>query len=232
MKTICASYQEVVAAAADQITELAASKPRAVLAVAAGETMVPLFAELADRCQQGRLSLKDCRLFSVAEYIGAEPEKTCRHMLESRLVEKTDLQPENCVFLGEENLDAYDRLIAAAGGLDLAVLGLGLNAHIGFNEPATPFDSLTHRQKLTDATKRQKAARFGGFEAVPAYGLTMGIKTLVEAREILLLALGEEKAEAAFKMLYARTDSAVPAAFLQLPSRVTVYLDEAAGAKL
>ena len=153
-------------------------------------------------------------------------------MLESLLVEKTDLRPENCVFLGEENLDAYDEKIASAGGLDLAVLGLGVNAHIGFNEPATPFDSLTHRQKLTDATKRQKAAQFGGFEAVPAYGLTMGIKTLVEAREIMLLALGEEKAEAAFKMLYARTDSAVPAAFLQLPSQVTVYLDEAAGAKL
>ena len=95
MKTICASYQDVIAAAADQITELVTAKPQAVLAVAAGETMVPLFAELADRCQKGQLRLKDCRLFPVAEYIGAEEEKTCRHMLESLLVEKTDLRPEN-----------------------------------------------------------------------------------------------------------------------------------------
>ena len=232
MKTICLSQKEVIAAAADQIAQLAASKPQAVLAFAAGETMVPLFEALADRCREGRLSLKDCRLFSVAEYVGAKEEQTCRNMLEKQLLEKTDLKAENCHFLSEETAADYDEEIASAGGLDLAVLGLGINAHIGFNEPATPFASLTHRQKLTDATKRQKAARFGSVEAVPDYGLTMGIKTLVEAREIMLLAFGEEKAEAAFKMLYGRNDSAVPAAFLQIPSQVTVYLDEAAGAKL
>ena len=232
MKTICASQQDVISAAADRVAALVNSRPRAVLAVAAGETLSPLFAELSDRCRKGQLSLKDCRLFSVAEYIGAEESLSCRHMLETQLVEKTDLPAENCCFLSEENAERYDEEIASAGGLDLAVLGLGINGHIGFNEPATPFASLTHRQKLTDATRRQKAAQFGGFDAVPAYGLTMGIKTLVSAGEIMLLAFGEEKADAVFKMLYARNDSAVPAAFLQIPGQVTVYLDEAAGAKL
>ena len=232
MKTICVSRQDAISAAADRIEALVNTKPRAVLAVAAGETMVPLFAELSDRCRKGQLSLKDCRLFSVAEYIGAEEDQSCRHMLETQLVDVTDLTAENCRFLSEENAEYYDEMIASAGGLDLAVLGLGINGHIGFNEPATPFASLTHRQKLAPATRRQKAAQFGGFDTVPAYGLTMGIKTLVSAGEILLLAFGEEKADAVFKMLYARNDSTVPAAFLQIPGQVTVYLDEAAGAKL
>ena len=143
----------------------------------------------------------------------------------------TDLKPENCTFLTGDNWQDYDRLIEEAGGLDLAVLGIGDNGHIGYNEPATPYDSRTHRQKLTDATKRQNAAIFGSAEAVPDYAWTMGIKTLVLARQILVLAAGEEKAQPVFKMLYARDDSVVPAAFLQLPLNVEVYVDEAAGAK-
>ena len=111
-------------------------------------------------------------------------------------------------------------------------MGLGDNAHVGYNEPATPYDSRTHRQKLTDSTRRQLADQFGGAERVPAYAWTMGIKTLVEARQILVLAFGEEKAKPAFQMLYARDDSFVPAAFLQLPPEVTVLLDEAAAAKI
>jgi 6-phosphogluconolactonase/glucosamine-6-phosphate isomerase/deaminase len=116
--------------------------------------------------------------------------------------------------------------IKAAGGLDIAVLGLGANAHIGYNEPAVPYDSLSHRQKLTDATKRQNAEVFGSEEDVPEYGYTMGIYTLVWATEIIVLAFGEAKADAVHKMLYGRDDSSVPAAFLQIPRDVTVYLDE------
>lgn len=123
-------------------------------------------------------------------------------------------------------------MIAAQGGLDLAVLGLGINAHIGYNEPATPFDSLTHVQKLTAATKRQLATRFGGEENCPEFAVTMGIKTLVSARSIMLLAFGEHKADAVFKMLYGRNDSVIPAAFLQIPLNVTVYLDKEAAQKL
>ena len=153
-------------------------------------------------------------------------------MLERCLISRTDLPSEQCHFLTAESLDGYDAAIAAAGGLDLALLGLGDNAHIGYNEPATPFSSLSHRQKLTDATKRQNAPVFGSAEAVPEYGYTMGIYTLVWASEIIVLAFGEEKADAVHKMLYGRNDSTVPAAFLQIPRDVTVYLDEEAASKL
>lgn len=232
MKTIISDKAELVEKAAGQLCELAASKPDAVLALAAGETVRPLYARLAELCRQGELSLERARIFAVTEFEDAPEGLSCREQLEKELIEKTDAKKENCFFLTREALEGYDARIEAEGGLDLAVLGLGYDAHIGFNEPATPFDSLTHAQKLTDVTRRQYAARFGGEEKTPQYGLTMGIKTLVSAREVMVVAFGEDKAEAAFKMLYGRNDSAVPAAFLQIPLHVTVYLDDAAAQKL
>ena len=232
MKTIVCDVKTCCRKAAEQIRELLAQKPDAALALAAGRTVAPLYAELAALCAAGELSLKQTRIFSVTEYEDVPEEQSCRHMLEQALLRKTDLDPANCHFLSAETAESCEGAIQAAGGLDLAVLGLGDNAHIGYNEPATPFDSRTHRQKLTDMTRRQLAEQFGGEEQVPAYAWTMGIKTLVEARQILVLAFGEEKAKPAFQMLYARDDSFVPAAFLQLPLNVTVYLDPAAAAKI
>lgn len=232
MKTIICEKDDCCRRAAEQIRELLAQKPEAVLAFAAGRTMTPLFDELAALCAAGELSLAQARLFAVTEFEDCPPALSCRAQLVRELLERTDLRPEYCRFLPGESPEDYEAAIAAAGGLDLAALGLGDNGHFGYNEPATPYASRSHRQKLTDATRRQLAERFGSEEAVPAYAWTMGVKTLVEAKQILVLAFGEEKARPAFQMLYARDDSYVPAAFLQLPMNVTVYLDPAAAAKL
>lgn len=232
MKTIISSYENCNARAARQIRQMLERKPDAVLALAAGRTPRGLYEELARVCAQGELSFRQAKLFAVTEYEGVEEEQSCRAMLEECFVSKTDILPGNCHFLSPETLGTYDAEIKAAGGLDLAVLGLGRNAHIGFNEPAVPYDSLSHRQKLTDATKRQNAELFGSEERVPDYGYTMGIYTLVWARQILVLAFGESKADAVHSMLYGRNDSAVPAAFLQIPRDVTLYVDEAAAKKL
>jgi glucosamine-6-phosphate deaminase len=232
MKTIILSREDCCREAAQRIRLLLAEKPEAALALAAGRTMTPLFAELARLCAAGELSLKEARLFAVTEFEDCPEALSCRGQLRRELLEKTDLSPENCRFLSAETAEDYEEAIRAAGGLDLAVLGLGDNGHVGYNEPATPYASRTRRQKLTDATRRQLAERFGGEEKVPAYAWTMGIKTLVEAREIFVLAFGEEKARPVHQMLYARDDSYVPAAFLQLPLQVTVWLDQAAAAKI
>ena len=232
MKTIILSREDCCREAAEQIRALLAEKPEAVLALAAGRTMEPLFGELSRLCAAGELSLEKARLFAVTEFEDCPAELSCRRQLEQSLVEKTDLSPENFRFLSAEAAEGYEEAMRAAGGLDLAVLGIGDNGHVGYNEPATPFASRTHRQKLTDATRRQLAERFGGEEKVPAYAWTMGVKTLVEAREIFVLAFGEEKARPVHQMLYARDDSYVPAAFLQLPLQVTVWLDQAAAAKI
>ena len=232
MKTIINSREECNAMAADQIRWILNRKPQAVLALSAGRTPRGLYEELSRLCAAGELSFREAKLFAVTEFEGVDEEQSCRHMLETCFVEKTDIRPENCFFLSPETIEGYDAQIKAAGGIDVAVLGLGENAHIGYNEPAVAYDSMSHRQKLTDATKRQNAEFFGSEEAVPEYGYTMGIYTLVWADEILVLAFGEEKADAVHKMLYGRNDSSVPAAFLQIPRNVTVYLDQAAATKL
>lgn len=232
MKTLVLEKSECLKQAADQIAQLLSEKPTAVLAFSTGRTMQALFAVLAERCGSGTLSLSEATVFAVTEFEDAAEEMSSRTQLLRELVETTDLPPENCHFLTAEAMEHYDEAIAACGGLDMAVLGLGVNAHIGYNEPAVPYDSLTHRQKLTDKTKAQLAESFGSVDAAPQYARTMGIKTLVSARKTLVLAFGEDKAWAVFQMLYARDDSVIPAAFLQLPFDVTVYADPAAAAKL
>ena len=232
MKTLVFEREECLHLAADELSALLARKPDAVLALSVGRTMAGFFDELAARCAAGTLRLERARVFAVTELETQDEKLTARFQLLTELVSRTDLPAENCRFLNGDTAENYEAEIAAAGGLDLAVLGLGVNAHIGYNEPAVPFSSLTHRQKLTDKTRAQLAERFGDKQETPAYGWTMGVRTLVSARRILVLAFGEEKAKAVFQMLYARDDSVIPAAFLQIPPEVCVYADPAAASLL
>ena len=232
MRTIIEEKEALCGMAAEQIASLLREKPDAVLAFAGGRTMEPLFAVLAGKQQSGEFSFSGAHIFEVAEFEDVPPEQTMRFQMEEQLISRTDLKPENCMWLSEETLTSYDDRIAEAGGIDLAVLGIGMNAHIGFNEPATQFGTLTRRQKLTSKTKAQYAWLFGSEENSPVYSFTMGIKTLVEAKQIAVLAFGEEKSKPVFHMLYARTDSVYPAAFLQLARDVNVYVDAAAAQEL
>lgn len=234
MKTIiCKKMAEFIETAAGMIrAQVMDSRRDSVLALACGETMRPIWARLAELCEEGALSLRDCRVFCVTELLGVKPERTCRRALTAGLLEKTDLRPENCFFPDPDAPEAADGLIRELGGIDLAVLGIGENGHIGYNEPGSLFDSGTHVQKLTDRTKRQLSRR-GFTEAdMPEKAVTLGIKALTGAREILLLASGAGKAAAVYQMLYAKTTSYIPASFLQIPPEVTVLLDRDAAEKL
>lgn len=235
MKTIICenSENQLFEAGADLIREQVMDmKPDSVLALACGETMKPLWARLADLCKEGKLSLRDVRILCVGELCGVEEAKSCRHALTEGLLRKTDAKPENCFFPDPDAPEAYDRLIRELGGVDLAVLGLGENCHIGYNEPGTLFESRTHVQKLTERTKRQLLRRGFTDGDMPERAVTMGVRSLTEARRVLLLAAGAQKAAAVYQMLYAKTTSYVPAAFLQIPSDVTVLLDREAAEKL
>lgn len=227
MKTeICKNTNDLVEIAVKAIQNMLNTKPDSVLALACGETMKPLWASLAG------VSMKEARVLCVTELCGAEEVKTCRHALTEGLIERTDLRPENCFFPDPNAPEEYDRLIDALGGIDLAVLGIGEDCHIGYNEPGTLFEARTHVQKLTDRTKRQLLKR-GFTEAdMPEHAVTMGIHDLTKARHILLLAFGEDKAAAVYQMLYAKTTPYIPAAYLQIPLEVTVLLDEKAAGKL
>ena len=229
MKTeICKTKAELVEIAVKEIQNQLDTKPDSVLALACGQTMEPLWAALAEQA----VSLQNARILCVTELCGVEESKTCRHTLTEGLLDKTDADPANCFFPDPDAPEAYDRLIETLGGIDLAILGIGEDCHIGYNEPGTLFESHTHVQKLTDRTRRQLLKRGFTDEDMPETAVTMGIHDLTRARHILLLAFGEDKAAAVYQMLYAKTTPYIPAAFLQIPLEVTVLLDEGAASKL
>ena len=128
--------------------------------------------------------------------------------------------------------DKFDAEIEECGGIELAVLGIGTNGHIGFNEPATPYDSYTHTVLLTDKTKQMNAELFGGLENVPDNAVTMGLKTICESKNVILVAFGSEKAEIIHQLVYGKTSTYVPAAMLQMHMNMTLLLDDAAAEKI
>lgn len=229
MKIIKGEAFEIEEQAARQIKDIVCAKPDAVIALAAGRDMKGLYKRLGEICAAGEISLKNARILAVTEF---SERHDCENFLREQLLRTADISGENCFFPDAGAPEEYDRLIESFGGLDLAALGIGQDAHIGYNEPATPFDSHTHVQKLTDRTKRQLSERGYADENMPEYAVTMGIKTLTEARNIILLAEGEDKAAAVFEMVYGKTITYIPASFLQIPTEVTVYLDTAAASRL
>ena len=234
MKTIILPRQELLRKAADEICAVFREKPDAAVTMAAGRTMLPLWELLGETVREGKLSMKEARFFQTAEFLDAPAACSLQEMTEQHLLACTDLDPEHCFWLSDyaDCPEDYDAALQNAGGLDLAVLGLGDNAHIGLNEPPVPFDTRTGIRKLTKDTRNQYAWLFGSAEKAPEKACTMGIRTLTEAKKIMVLCLGEKKAQATFSMLYARTDGLVPAAYLQLPYDVTVYADPEAAEKL
>ena len=232
MKTLIRAQDEMFRLAADKVCSLLREKPDAALTLAAGRTMFPLWELLCEAAAGGEADFSAARFFQTAEFLGVPEEKSLRRLTEERLLRKIGIPEENCFWLTEENAGRCDEAIRRCGGLDLAVLGLGVNAHIGYNEPGTQFSTGCRVQKLTGKTKQQLAWLFPDAASVPEKAVTMGIRTLTQAKEILVLAVGEEKAKAVFDMLYARDDSVIPAAFLQIPANVTVYTDPAAGSRL
>ena len=232
MKTLIRAQDELFRLAADKVCSLLREKPDAALTLAAGRTMFPLWELLCEAAAGGEADFSAARFFQTAEFLGVPEEKSLRRLTEERLLRKIGIPEENCFWLTEENAGRCDEAIRRCGGLNLAVLGLGVNAHIGYNEPGTQFSTGCRVQKLTGKTKQQLAWLFPDAASVPEKAVTMGIRTLTQAKEILVLAVGEEKAKAVFDMLYARDDSVIPAAFLQIPANVTVYADPAAGSRL
>ena len=229
LKIIKCEASEIEEQAARQIKDIVSAKPDAVIALAAGRDTKRLYKRLGEMCAAGEVSLKNARILAVTEF---SERHDCENFLREHLLRAEDISEENSFFPDAAAPEEYDRLIESLGGLDLAVLGIGQDAHIGYNEPATPFDSHTHVQKLTDRTKRQLSERGYTEENMPEYAVTMGIKTLTEARNIILLAEGEDKAAAVFEMVYGKTITYIPASFLQIPTEVAVYLDTAAASRL
>lgn len=222
------------------IADLVKNKPNAVLGLATGNTMEPVYAELVRMYQNEDLDFSRVTSFNLDEYIGLgrNHSQSYRYYMEKHLFGKVNIFPDRIHVPNGLATDIpsacqnYEEEIKAAGGIDLQLLGIGRVGHIGFNEPTSSLVSRTRIKTLTEETIRDNAPHFKKEEEVPIRVLTMGIGTILETRCCLLFAFGMKKAGAVANMVEGPITSMVPASALQLHPKTIVVLDEDAASKL
>lgn len=237
MKVVIGTEKEIAEKAAQQYVELLTKKPNAVLGGATGSTPIDLYKELARLNKEGVITFKDVKTFNLDEYVGLDGshDQSYRYFMNENLFKHIDIDINNTHVPDGINTAIaaeYDKEIEAAGGVDLQVLGIGVDGHIGFDEPGTPLDSITHVVELEQNTREVNSRFFKSIDEVPTHAVTMGIKTIMHARSIILLAIGKSKAEIIKKTLEGPITTDVPASILQLHPDVTFYLDHEAAALL
>lgn len=226
--------------AARLIRRQVAGRPASVLGLATGSTPLPVYAELVRMHREEGLRFRECTTFNLDEYVGLGPDHPCsyRRYMEEHLFSRVDLDPQRTHVPDGLTPDIpafcadYERRIAEAGGLDLQLLGLGPDGHLGFNEPTSSLSSRTRLKTLTAHTMSANRRSFPPGEEVPRHVLTMGLGTIMEARRCLLLAFGPRKAPAVARMVEGPVTAMVPASILQFHPRATVLVDEEAARHL
>lgn len=231
-------YQELSLKASQVILDLVRAKPNAVLGLATGSSPIGLYQNLIKAYQNKEVSFKDVSTYNLDEYCGlpkSHPESYYSFM-HRNLFDHIDIKEEN-VHLpsADDDLEKacakYNKLLSEVT-VDLQLLGIGGNGHIGFNEPGTSFESVTQIIKLTDKTREDNKRFFNSIDEVPQYAITMGIKNIMEAKAILLVANGKGKAEAVKKLVHGEVTENVPASVLQRHPNVTIIVDEEAASLL
>ncbi|WP_328536770.1 glucosamine-6-phosphate deaminase [Streptomyces sp. NBC_00344] len=226
---------------AEAMADLLRRKPGALLGVATGSTPLPVYEALTAKVRAKAVDAGRARICQLDEYVGlpAGHPESYRSVVLREVVEPLGLSESS--FMGPDGsaddipaaCEAYDRALAAAGGVDLQLLGIGTDGHIGFNEPCSSLASRTRIKTLTEQTRVDNARFFGGdMDQVPHHVITQGIGTILEARHVVLLATGEGKAEAVAQTVEGPVSALVPASALQLHPHATVVVDEAAAVKL
>jgi glucosamine-6-phosphate deaminase len=223
---------------AEAVVALISGRPDAVLGLATGSTPVPVYAALAERARG--LDLSQVRGFALDEYVGlpAGHPESYRAVITREVVEPLGLVPErihvpNGATETIQHAGAdYEAAIEAAGGVDLQILGIGTDGHIGFNEPGSSFASVTRVKTLTEQTRRDNARFFDSIDDVPMHCITQGLGTILRARHLVLLAFGAGKAAAIAAALEGPLSASLPGSAVQLHPRATVVVDEAAASEL
>jgi glucosamine-6-phosphate deaminase len=228
------------ALAARYVARLVREKPRAVLGLATGSTPVGLYRELIRLHRSEGLDFSGVTTFNLDEYLGLGPDHPAsyRHFMQEQLFQHINVRPENIHLPDGLTTDApatcraYEEAIRAAGGMDLQVLGIGGDGHIGFNEPSSSLASRTRIKTLTRRTREDNARFFASADEVPHHVLTMGIGTILDARSVLLLAFGENKAAAVAGCAEGPVTANLPASALQMHPEARILLDESAASRL
>jgi glucosamine-6-phosphate deaminase len=224
-----------------QIAAALGQRPSTVLSLPTGRTPIRLYHELGSLCGNGQVDFSNATTFNLDEFLGIAPGHpgSYRTFMQEHLFSRVNVPEDRIHFLDGAAVDPdaecerYEAAIEAAGGIDLQILGIGTNGHIGFNEPGRTLQPLTHRVTLRASTRRSNASLFGGdAEKVPGQALSMGMATILHARRIVLIATGKSKAKCVQRMVHGPIDTRMPASFLQLHPNVELALDAAAAAQL
>ena len=229
-------YNDMSRKAANIISAQVIMKPHAVLGLATGSTPVGAYKQLVEWYNKGDLDFANVTSVNLDEYKGLSPEndQSYRYFMNTNLFNHVNINKERTFVPNglepdsEKACTEYNEVIASMGGVDLQLLGLGHDGHIGFNEPNDEFDKETHCVDLTESTIQANKRFFEKVEDVPTQAYTMGIKNIMQARKVLLIVSGEGKAEILDKVLYGPVTPQVPASILQLHNDLTVVADEAA----
>jgi len=238
---VFASEQEAAAACAAHVAAAVRAKPHLVLGLPTGRSPLNVYRELVALHSRGQLDLSRATTFNLDEFLGVPPEDSgsFRAYMERHLFQHVNLAPERIHFLDGSAPDAeaectrYDAAIAAAGGLELLMMGIGPNGHVAFNEPGEGLSARSHRVLLSRETRQSQAPLFGDEASrVPMAALTLGMAAILQARQVLLLAFGASKAAAVTAMVHGPVTPGCPASFLQLHPDVHVWLDPAAASGL
>ena len=241
MKIIRAnSYQDMSRKAANLISAQVIMKPNCVLGLATGSTPEGVYRQLIDWYNKGDLDFDRVTSINLDEYVGLrhDNEQSYWYFMQKHFFRHINIRPENVYVPDGSNLDAdkacraYDYIIQRSGGIDLQLLGIGVDGHIGFNEPGSAFELGTHKVKLQDSTIQANKRFFASEDEVPKEAYTMGIKTIMQAHKVLLIASGSAKAAIIRDALYGPVTPQVPASILQMHPDLTVVVDHEAGACL
>ena len=233
-------YEEMSRKAANLISAQILLKPDCVLGLATGSTPIGVYDQLVEWNKKGDLDFSTVKTVNLDEYKGLtrDNEQSYYYFMHHHLFDRVNIDEENThvpngkVENGDEECLRYEALIKSMGGVDLQLLGLGRNGHIGFNEPAADFPKITHCVDLTESTIEANKRFFASADEVPRQAYTMGIGTIMKADKILVVANGEDKADAVAAMVQGKINPEVPASILQLHNNVILVADEAALSKL
>lgn len=229
-------YADLSRKAANIISAQVIMKPNAVLGLATGSTPVGAYRQLIEWYNKGDVDFFQISSVNLDEYKGlsGEHDQSYRYFMNHNFFDHINIKKENTNVPNglapdaEAECQRYNYVIKTLGGIDLQLLGIGGNGHIGFNEPGTAFEKETHLVTLTEQTRESNARFFAGLDEVPTHAFTMGIKSIMSAKKILLLATGENKARALYDSFFGPVIPGVPASILQLHNDCTIIADEEA----
>lgn len=234
------NYEEMSKQGANLVASQVRLKPNSVLGLATGGTPVGMYQELVKKYEDGSLDFSEVTTFNLDEYypLSGDNPQSYRYFMNENLFNHINVPAERIHIPNgmaadvNKECEVYEEMLAEAGGVDLQVLGIGPNGHIGFNEPDATFEAKTHQVTLEQHTIEANARFFDSIEEVPTQAISMGIQTIMKAKKILLLASGAGKAGVIKDMIEGSIDPKLPASILQLHPDVTVIVDKEAGEKL